>query len=77
MKYLSGKVVSNRMNKTLVVEIERKKLHPLYKKIVRKTKKIKVHSEDTEIKIGDMVQIAPVRPLSKEKHYQLVGKIKK
>lgn len=75
MKNLTGRVVSTKMAKTIVVSVERQKVHPLYKKIIKRSKRIKVHSEDETIKTGDLVKIAPTKPMSKEKHYKLVAKI--
>lgn len=75
MKNIIGKVVSTKMAQTAVVAIERQTIHPLYKKIIRRTKRVKVHSEDGSLKVGDMVKIASTRPLSKEKHFKLVAKI--
>lgn len=72
MKILSGKVISVGMKKTIIVEIKRQRFFPLYKKIVRRSSRYKVHSEYPEIKIGDIVKIETCRPISKEKHYQLV-----
>lgn len=74
MKILAGKVVSNKMSKTLVVAVERKTLHPLYKKIVKKTKRFKVHYDTGDIKIGDLVQIVATKPISKEKHFKILEK---
>ena len=70
-KQLIGKVVSNKMDKTIVVEIENLVMHSLYKKSVRRTKKIKSHDEKNECSIGDIVRIEETRPLSKEKRYRL------
>lgn len=75
MKTLIGKVISTRMAKTIIVEIVRQQVHPLYKKIMRRSKKYKVHNEDVAIKVGDVVKIAPVKPLSKDKHYKVVIKL--
>jgi small subunit ribosomal protein S17 len=75
MKKLIGRVVSSRMNKTIVVAIGREIVHPLYKKIMRRTTKIKAHCEDPRIKEGNMVKIISCRPISKEKHYKVVEKI--
>ena len=77
MKTLIGKVVSNKMQKTIIVEIERKKLHPLYKKVIKRTKRFKVHCENKKVALGDYVKIGQIRPKSKEKHYQLLEIIKK
>ena len=63
------------MSKTLVVEVVRQSIHPLYKKILRKSKKYHVHNEDPGIKLGDMVTIVKTRPLSKTKHYKVGEKL--
>ncbi len=76
-KQLIGKVVSNKMDKTVVVEIENLVMHTLYKKSVKRTKKVKSHDERNECSIGDMVKIEESRPLSKEKRYRLVEIIEK
>jgi small subunit ribosomal protein S17 len=67
-----GEVVSHRMNKTVVVMIERVFLHPTYKKVVRKTTKLKAHDEQDECKVGDTVRILESRPISKEKHWRVI-----
>lgn len=72
-----GKVVSNKMQKTIVVAVEDRIRHPLYNKIVRRTKKFKAHDEDNQCNIGDIVKIMETRPLSKEKRWRLVEIIKK
>lgn len=66
-----GVVVSDKMDKTIVVSVGRQFKHSLYKKIVRKQKKFKVHDEKNECKIGDVVQIQESRPLSREKRWVL------
>ena len=76
-KQLIGKVVSNKMDKTIVVEIENLVMHPLYKKSVRRTKKIKGHDEKNVCSIGDVVRVEETRPLSKEKRYRLLEIIEK
>ncbi len=76
-KQLIGKVVSNKMDKTAVVEIENIVMHSLYKKSVRRTKKIKSHDEKNECSIGDIVCVEESRPLSREKRYRLVEIIEK
>ncbi len=76
-KQLTGKVVSNKMDKTVVVELERMKMHPLYKKSVKQNKKVKAHDERNECSIGDKVRIVETRPLSKDKHYRLAAIIEK
>lgn len=67
-----GRVVSDKMQKTIVVAVERHKKHPLYHKRVKVTKKYKAHDENNEAKIGDLVEIMETRPLSKEKRWRLV-----
>ncbi len=67
-----GKVVSNKMDKTIVVSIETLVRHPLYKKSVKRTTKFKAHDENNECNIGDTVKIMETRPLSKEKRWRLV-----
>ncbi|MBS4014904.1 MAG: 30S ribosomal protein S17 [Candidatus Latescibacteria bacterium] len=70
-KQVIGIVLSNKMNKTVVVEIERKVLHPRYKKYVRKQTKLYAHDEKGEAKIGDRVQLFQSRPLSKLKRWRV------
>ncbi|MBL7158974.1 30S ribosomal protein S17 [Candidatus Microgenomates bacterium] len=77
MKILTGKVVSTKMQKTIIVEVENSKRHPLYHKIIRKRKKFKVHNESFKLKVGDKVEIVSTRPISKEKHFKVVKKIEK
>ena len=67
-----GKVISNKMDKTIVVAIEDHVKHPLYKKIVKKTYKLKAHDENNECNIGDKVKVMETRPLSKDKRWRLV-----
>jgi len=67
-----GTVVSNKMDKTIVVAIQNKVKHKLYGKTVNKTKKIKVHDEENTCQVGDRVRVAETRPLSKEKRWRLV-----
>lgn len=67
-----GKVVSDKMDKTVVVAIEDHVKHPLYKKIVKKTYKLKAHDENNECRIGDTVKLMETRPLSKDKRWRLV-----
>ena len=75
-KELKGKIVSNKMLKTVVVEVETKQPHPLYKKIVRSWRKYKAHTED-QYEIGDEVVIREHRPLSKQKKWIVIGTIVK
>lgn len=72
-----GRVVSNKMQKTIVVAIEDNVKHPLYKKVIKKTVKFKAHDENNECGIGDTVEIMETRPLSKEKNWRLVRIIEK
>ncbi len=67
-----GKVVSNKMDKTIVVAIEDNVMHPLYKKIVKRTVKFKAHDELNTANIGDRVEIMETRPISKDKRWRLV-----
>jgi len=71
-KILVGRVTSDKMDKTVVVRVERLKRHPLYGKVVRLHKKYKAHDEQNSAKIGDMVKIIESRPISKEKRWALV-----
>jgi len=72
-----GSVVSSKMDKTAVVAVETRKVHPLYKKTIRSTKKYKAHDENNACKIGDKVKIMETRPLSKEKRWRVVEIISK
>ena len=76
-KTRTGIVVSDKMTKTIVVELEDRKRHALYGKIMRSNSKVKVHDEDEIAGIGDRVRIAETRPLSKDKHYRLVEIVEK
>ena len=67
-----GKVVSNKMDKTIVVAVENHVKHPLYKKVVKSTYKLKAHDENNECNIGDTVKVLETRPLSKDKRWRLV-----
>lgn len=72
-----GKVVSNKMDKTIVVAIEDNVRHPLYKKIVKRTIRLKAHDENNTCNIGDRVEIMETRPLSKDKRWRLVNVIER
>ena len=67
-----GVVVSNKMQKSIVVEIERREKHPIYGKFIKKTNRFMAHDEKEECNIGDTVRIMETRPLSKRKHWRLV-----
>ena len=76
-KTRTGKVVSDKMDKTVVVAIADNVQHPLYKKIVKRTVKIKAHDENNECRIGDRVLVMETRPLSKDKRWRVVEIIEK
>lgn len=76
-KYFQGVVVSDKMDKTIVVKVETLKMHPIYKKYVKKWKKYKVHDENNSAKEGDVVLIGETRPLSKTKYFELIEIVKK
>ena len=76
-KTRTGKVVSDKLDKTIVVAIEDHVKHPLYNKIVKRTYKLKAHDENNECGIGDTVKVMETRPLSKDKRWRLVGIIEK
>lgn len=72
-----GKVVSDKMDKTIVLRIDTKFKHPLYGKIMNKTLKLKAHDENNECGIGDIVEVMETRPLSRDKRYRLVKIVEK
>ena len=74
---LEGKVVSDKMQKTRILEIEERFVHKQYKKIVRHTKRFKFHDEQNQTRTGDIVQVIESRPLSREKHWRLVSVLQK
>ena len=76
-KTRTGVVVSDKMDKTIVVAIRTRVKHPLYGKIMNRTSKIKAHDEENQCGIGDTVKIMETRPLSKDKHWRLVEIIEK
>jgi len=76
-KTRTGKVVSDKMDKTIVVAVENHVKHPLYKKIVKDTYKLKAHDENNECRIGDTVKVMETRPLSKDKRWRLVEIVEK
>jgi small subunit ribosomal protein S17 len=76
-KELVGSVVSNRMQKTIVVEVIRKKSHPLYVRVVSKNKKFYAHDEKNEAHVGDVVRLEETRPLSKLKRWRLKEIVRK
>ncbi|MCI8775932.1 MAG: 30S ribosomal protein S17 [Oscillospiraceae bacterium] len=72
-----GKVVSDKMDKTIVVAIADNVKHPLYKKIIKRTVKLKAHDENNECRIGDRVEVMETRPLSKDKRWRVINIIEK
>lgn len=70
---LVGRVVSDKMDKTVVVVVETRKRHPLYRRIITRTKKFKVHDATKQCAVGDLVRIIESRPISKEKHWQVAA----
>lgn len=71
---LKGIVVSDKMDKTVVVSVSRFVKHPLYGKFYKVNKKYKAHDEENKFKIGDQVEIQPIRPISKDKHFKVITK---
>lgn len=71
-RVLSGVVVSDKMDKTVVVRVERRVMHPVYKKIIRRSKKFAAHDEKNSCKVGDKVTIRECRPISKRKCWEVV-----
>ena len=76
-KTRTGKVLSNKMDKTIVVAVVDNVKHPLYKKIIKRTYKLKAHDEKNECSIGDTVKVMETRPLSKDKRWRLVEVVEK
>jgi len=76
-KTRSGKVVSDKMDKTIVVAVQDNVKHPLYGKIIKRTSRLKVHDENNECKLGDTVKVMETRPLSKDKRWRLVNIVEK
>ncbi len=72
-----GEVVSDKMDKTIVVAVVERMKHPLYKKYVKRTFKLKAHDENNECRVGDRVRVMETRPISKEKHWRLVNIVEK
>lgn len=75
-KTVVGKVISDRMNKTIVVQVEYLKEHPIYKRMIKKFNKFKVHDEENKAKVGNVVKISQTRPLSKDKRWRLLEILK-
>ncbi len=72
-RVMSGVVVSDKMDKTVVVQVERRVMHPVYKKIIRRSKKYAAHDEKNRCKVGDVVTIRECRPISKRKCWEVVA----
>lgn len=72
-RILQGVVVSDKQDKTVVVSVERQVMHPVYKKIVKKSKKIAAHDENNQCKVGDRVSIQECRPISKNKSWTVIS----
>ena len=72
-----GRVVSNKMNKTVVVAVERSVVHPIYRKVLRRVTKLKAHDEQNACNIGDRVRLVETRPISKDKHWRIVEVVEK
>ena len=70
-KVITGTVISDKMDKTVVVAVERKFIHPTFKKVVKRTKKFRCHDEKNECSVGDFISMREVRPLSKSKRWNL------
>jgi small subunit ribosomal protein S17 len=73
---MTGRVTSDKMDKTITVEVERTTRHPIYKRVIKRIKKYKAHDEENKAKTGDQVRIAPTRPLSKTKRWRLIEVMK-
>jgi small subunit ribosomal protein S17 len=71
-KIRAGQVVSDKMDKTVVVSVQRQYLHPVYKRVVRESKKYKAHDEENRCRVGDRVRIVETRPLSKDKRWRVI-----
>ncbi len=76
-KVRSGRVISDKMDKTVVVAIESRIRHPLYGRIMRRTKKFKAHDESNQVGMGDLVEIMETKPISREKRWRVVRVVEK
>jgi small subunit ribosomal protein S17 len=76
-KVLLGEVVSNRMNKTITVKVERRVRHPIYERVVKRSKKFHAHDEHNQCQMGDIVRIVETRPLSKTKCWRLLEVVRR
>ena len=75
-KTLTGKIISTKMNKTVVVEVVRKTPHPLYRKLIRRSKNLKADSGELTLNVGDKVKIVQTKPISKDKFFKVLEVIK-
>jgi len=71
-RILQGVVISDKMDKTIVVKVERRVMHPIFKKFIRKSKKYAAHDENNQFKVGDVVRIAECKPISKSKTWEVL-----
>ena len=76
-KVLRGYVVSDKMDKTVTVEVDDRRKHPVYGKVIIHTRRVKAHDENNEVRVGDLVRIMETRPLSATKHFRVVEIIEK
>ncbi|NNE84996.1 MAG: 30S ribosomal protein S17 [Alphaproteobacteria bacterium] len=74
-RVLTGEVVSDKMEKTVVVRIDRRVMHPLYKKIITQSKRYAAHDESDSYSVGDMVRIRECRPISRRKRFEVIEKV--
>lgn len=74
-RVLLGTVVSNACDKTVIVRVERRIMHPVYKKVIRRTKKFAAHDEQNAYRVGDLVRISECRPISKRKRWEVVSRV--
>jgi small subunit ribosomal protein S17 len=74
-RVLTGTVVSNKMDKSVTVRVDRRVRHPLYKKFMTQSKKIAAHDAENSLEIGDVVRIRECRPISKSKHFEVIEKV--
>ena len=74
-RVLTGTVVSNKMDKSVTVRVDRRVRHPIYKKFMTQSKKIAAHDEENSFEIGDVVRIRECRPISKSKHFEVIEKV--
>ncbi|MFZ0216934.1 MAG: 30S ribosomal protein S17 [Candidatus Dormiibacterota bacterium] len=76
-KIRTGRVVSDKMEKTVVVAVEERKTHPIYKKVIRRQERLKAHDEQNTCRVGDLVRLMETRPVSKDKRWRVVEVVEK